>query len=317
MAGNPFHEGEIAVQRRAGESPMAERNGAVIGNKIPRGALAFVRQQPLAVAGARDINGRPWASLLLGKPGFLDPDEDGRSLRIHFDAAARRQSALFRQSIAATRMFGMLIIDLGSRRRLRINGRAASISADELLLNVDEAYPNCPKYIQRRSIRPGPQDTPLATRPQREGTVLDPELTALVRNADTFFVASAHRSHGVDVSHRGGDPGFVQVIDPATLKIPDYPGNSMFNTLGNLALNPNAGLVFPDFEGHRILQLTGATEILWEQSDEANETAGTRRFWRFHVRSWLETPILIPLASEFLDYSRFNPRIQAIRASPV
>ena len=94
MTINPFHEGEIAVQRRAGESPMAERNGAVIGNKIPRGALAFVRQQPLAVAGTRDINGRLWASLLLGKPGFLDPDDDRRSLRIHFDETARRDLAI-------------------------------------------------------------------------------------------------------------------------------------------------------------------------------------------------------------------------------
>ena len=307
MTSTPYHEGELAVQQRAGESHIAERNGVVIRDSIPRGALQFVRQQSLTVVGTQDTEGRLWATILFGEPGFLDPADNGRSLRVLLRAATRQQSDPFWKNITETRRFGMLAIELGSRRRLRMNGRAASIEADQLVLEIEEAYPNCPKYIQRRYVRRLPVKNPSVTNSHREGTSLDPELTALIRTADTFFVATAHPSRGVDVSHRGGNPGFVKVLDNATLRIPDYPGNSMFNTLGNLTLNRSAGLAFPDFEGRRVLQLTGTADISWDQADPANESGGTRRFWQFHPASWLETPITDPVAAEFLDYSPFNP----------
>ena len=107
------------------------------------------------------------------------------------------------------------------------------------------------------------------------------------------------------------------MLDRATLRIPDYPGNSMFNTLGNLALNRNAGLAFPDFEGHRVLQLTGTADILWDQADPANETAGTGRFWHFHLDSWLGTPIPDAITSEFLDYFSLQPpSLSEVRFGP-
>ena len=309
MTTAPFHEGELAIQLRAGESQVADRNGVMIRDTIPRGALQFIRQQPMTVVGTQDKEGRLWASLLFGKPGFLDPADDGRALRVLLSESGPHQADPFWRNIAATRRFGMLVIDLGSRRRLRVNGRAASMSAEELILEIEEAYPNCPKYIQRRHVRQLFHGTHVATSSShREGSALDPELTALIGNADTFFVASAHPSGGLDVSHRGGNRGFVKVLDQATLRIPDYQGNGMFNTLGNLALNRNSGLVFPDFEGRRALQLTGTADILWNQADPTNETGGTGRYWQLHLDSWLETSIPDSVAFEFLDHSPFNPQ---------
>lgn len=310
MSHTRYHEGELAIQQRARESQIAERNGIVIKDTIPRSALPFIREQPMAVLGTQDTQGRLWASVLFDKPGFLDPADDRRSVRVLLNQTARQQSDPFWRNIAENRRFGMLIMDLGSRRRLRINGRAASVSADELTLGVEEAYPNCPKYIQRRHIRYFSGGTHSTRSSDREGTTLDSALATLIRNADTFFVATAHPDRGVDVSHRGGNPGFVKVLDNRTLRIPDYPGNSMFNTLGNLALNPNAGLAFPDFEGNRVLQFTGTADILWDQVDRTNETAGTGRFWEFHLNSWLEAPTRDTIASEFLDYSPFNPQFE-------
>jgi predicted pyridoxine 5'-phosphate oxidase superfamily flavin-nucleotide-binding protein len=249
--------------------------------------------------------------VLFGQPGFLDPCDDGRALRIVLNQATRHESDPFWRNIRAAHGLGTLVIDSGSRRRLRINGRARSVSAAELMLDIDEAYPNCPKYVQRRHVRRLPHDTAFTLGPRREGTSLDPEATACIRGADTFFVASAHPSHGLDVSHRGGNPGFVKVLDGVTLIIPDYAGNGMFNTLGNLSLNRNAGLAFPDFDGHRVLQLTGTAGILWDQPDEANETGGTGRFWQFHLDAWLETPITAPMGAELLEYSPFNPPFEA------
>ncbi len=303
----PYHEGEVAVQRRANEAHIAERNGAVIASTIMRGALAFLRQQPMAGLGSQDKEGRLWASLLFGNPGFLEPASDGRSLRILLGEADRQPADPLWRNIAINPQIGMLVIELGSRRRIRVNGRA-SLQADQVLLQVDESYPNCPKYIQRRHVhRVAAVRSSQAGDPQ-QGVALDPERSALLRRADTFFVATAHPSRGTDASHRGGNPGFVKVLDESTLRIPDYQGNSMFNTLGNLAVNPIAGLVFPDFENRRILQLTGTAEILWDQADAAGESGGTGRFWHFHSEHWVETRLPGSITSEFLDYSPYNPK---------
>jgi hypothetical protein len=73
----------------------------------------------------------------------------------------------------------------------------------------------------------------------------------------------------VDVSHRGGKPGFVRVdIDGGrgVLTIPDFRGNFMFNTLGNLAADPRAGLLLVGFEHGGTLQLSGRARIEWDQS---------------------------------------------------
>lgn len=303
----PYHEGEMAVQRRANEANIAERNGAVVANTIMRGALAFLRQQPMAVLGSQDQEGRLWASLLFGNPGFLDPANDARSLRILLSEADRQPADPLWRNIATNPQIGMLVIELGSRRRLRINGRVSS-KADQVLLEVDEAYPNCPKYIQRRHVRRLASDHSFAAQEAQQGVVLDAERTALIRRADTFFVATRHPTRGADASHRGGNPGFVKVLDESTLRIPDYRGNSMFNTLGNLAVNPSAGLVFPDFENSRVLQLSGTVEILWDQADPKGESGGTGRFWDFHVEHWLETQLPNSIAWELLDYSPYNPK---------
>ena len=140
------------------------------------------------------------------------------------------------------------------------------------------------------------------------GIFLVPQL-AMIKKADTLFVASAHPERGVDASHRGGNPGFVRIIDDLTLRIPDYLGNSMFNTLGNLAVNPRAGLVFVDFEQGTTLQVIGRGEVLWDQEDPQDETGGTKRFWELHIDSWLQIEKAHELEWSFLDYSPYNPQL--------
>ena len=134
-----------------------------------------------------------------------------------------------------------------------------------------------------------------------------PEQQALIRAADTFFVASAHPDRGVDASHRGGNPGFVRVVDDRRIRTPDYPGNCMYNTLGNFVVNAKAGLIFVDFERHRTLQLIGRPEILWDEDDPDHETGGTKRYWELHVDRWQETDDAHQLQWSFLDYSTYNP----------
>ncbi|RYZ38987.1 MAG: pyridoxamine 5'-phosphate oxidase [Sphingobacteriales bacterium] len=202
---------------------------------------------------------------------------------------------------------GSLFIELDSRRRLRVNG-TCTIWGSMIHITVQQAYPNCPKYIQRRVMNmPDYFETTQAV--STTGTALDKATLEWIRKADTFFIASAAMDDHVDVSHRGGNPGFITITEDGRLKIPDYPGNSLFNTLGNIIQNPRVGLLFIDFDNRRALQLTGMAELLFDQRSEMDLrlTMGTGRFWLFHPEQWIHTTEHHQVAWNLLDYSPFNP----------
>ena len=303
---NLYHEGELIVQERVGVLEEGKRNAAAIADSIVKGALKFIDQQPMAVLGSVDVDHNVWASVLVGKPGFLDAVDD-RTVMFDLAQTARNTHDPFWENIAHRPEIGMLVIELASRRRLRINGRISRESDDRLRLDVAESYPNCPKYIQRRHVTTNLVGSGESPGEPNRGIALGPGQRDTIVAADTFFVASAHPERGVDASHRGGKPGFVRIIDDRRLRTPDYTGNCMYNTLGNFIVNPRAGLVFIDFERHRTLQLIGRPEILWDVDDVDHETGGTKRYWELYVDRWLETDNAHPLQWSFQDYSPHNP----------
>ena len=84
---------------------------------------------------------------------------------------------------------------------------------------------------------------------------------AFIEALDCFFLATADE-HGVPTcSYKGGDPGFVRVLDPRTLAFPNYDGNGMYLSMGNLTRNPEVGLLFIDFERRRRLRIQGVASI--------------------------------------------------------
>ena len=299
-----FHPGERAVQLRAGEAAIAERNGTVIAASILGGARGFIGKQFMVVLASSDADGRAWSSVVYGKPGFVSAAGD--ALIALAVATGRRDSAdPFWTNIAVNPAVGMLFIELGTRRRYRINGVVSHEDEAGLEITVQEAYPNCPKYIQRRALRSlsldGEADG-VAT-----GNSIGGSIDALLRAADTVFVASATAATGADASHRGGPRGFVQVTGPRTLRIPDYHGNSIFNTLGNVEVDARFGLSVPDFEGGRLLQLSGRARLLWDQDDPQGLTGGTGRFLEVEVERWILRQVAQRLEWEYLDASPFNP----------
>ena len=305
---SPYHAGELQVQERVGVLSEGAKNAQVIQDSIVKGALRYISQQPMAVLGSLDHEQNVWASVFVGKPGFMKADDE-RTVTFDLTTMVHNPHDPFWENIQQHPEVGMLAIELASRRRLRVNGKITRVSDDLLRLHVEESYPNCPKYIQRRQITTHLNGTDHAPLQSKRGDVLGPEQGAAITKADTFFVASAHPERGVDASHRGGNPGFVMVVDNRTLRIPDYPGNSMFNTLGNFAVNPRAGLIFLDFDSHRTIQLIGRPEILYDVDDPAGETGGTKRYWQFHLDRWLEIGHAPQLAWSFLDYSPYNPAV--------
>jgi predicted pyridoxine 5'-phosphate oxidase superfamily flavin-nucleotide-binding protein len=304
---SPFHEGELEVQERAGQQADAESNSAMIADKLYAGALNFIRQQQMAVLSTRDTDGHRWASVVFGHRGFLEPS-DRQSLHIAVPATERDPSDPLWKNLQSDPRLGLLVIELANRRRLRINGDA-QVTNKEILLNVTETFPNCPKYITKRELNVELAEVPEANSKVSEGTDLPPRLQEMIASADVLFLATGHVQRGNDASHRGGSPGFLEVVGKNTLRLPDYPGNGLFNSLGNVAGDPQVGLLIPDFEHGRQLQLAATAKILWGQPDPQGKTGGTNRFVEFKIGRWLERPLPARLKSSVINYSPYNPAV--------
>jgi predicted pyridoxine 5'-phosphate oxidase superfamily flavin-nucleotide-binding protein len=298
----------LAVQARAGVLEAARPLARGIRPTVPPAAADFLSRQPFAVVGGGDRGGGVWASLLSGAPGFLRA-LDARAVRI--DAAPGPDDPLA-DGLRPGEPAGLLAIELRSRRRMRLNGTVEVRHGRGITVRARQVYSNCPKYIQRRvweaaepRADPAPGRLPVAGRGRRSAT-LSPAQRRWIGAADTFFFASRHPEAGADASHRGGLPGFVRVADERTLVFPDYPGNNMFNTLGNLAVDPRSGLLFVDFERGATLQVTGRAEVIWDPA-RAAPFPGAERLVEFRVEAVAEVDDATELRARLTDYSPFNP----------
>lgn len=283
----PFHADELAAQALAQQSSP----GTGIRPFMPDQHREFFAGLAYFFVATADRDGWPVASVLAGLPGFVH-SPDPATLRIDaLPVAADPASAGLRPGEA----IGMLGLDLTNRRRNRANGVVGAIDAAGFTVAITQSFGNCAQYIQVR--RPTPQQTaPVpAPVPAEELTGLDAAAIQLVADADTFFVASRSRgglAAGVlDMSHRGGRPGFVGVTG-SELRIPDFRGNRFFNTLGNLLGEPRAGLLFADFDTGELLQLQGRVAIDWSPAGDL--PAGTQRVWRFTVERGWRRPRALP-----------------------
>ncbi|HEY9631624.1 MAG TPA: pyridoxamine 5'-phosphate oxidase family protein [Coleofasciculaceae cyanobacterium] len=301
---SPFHRGELAIQARLGVLDRIDRQGRrMIRDYLPEQHQQFFAQLPYVIVGTVDAAGNPWASILVGEPGFLSSPDD-RTLNI----AAR---PLLADPLASTltegRDIGLLGIELHTRRRNRLNGRVTATHADGFEVQVKQSFGNCPQYIQARLLELKEE----AASPSAQAiATLGAAEQAMIAASDTFFIATAYfdasagNASGVDVSHRGGKPGFVRIDDEQTLTVPDFSGNSQFNTFGNLALNPHAGLLFMDFSQGDLLYLTGSAEVIWEGAEIA-AYAGAERLFRFRLAQGYRVEASLPLRGSSPEFSPF------------
>ena len=268
MNASPFHAGEQALQTAVGMRERMEQVGRnVIRTHMPEQHRELFERLPVMWLGTLDKHGQPWATAVTGAPGFADTP-DPQTLAVAAQLAQNDPAAAGLKPGAAV---GMLGLEPHTRRRNRMNGLVSKVDDQGFAVSVVQSFGNCPRFIQARE--------PIAGAPHLPGVALaeGPSLSAaargLIERADTFFIASSSAAHieragqggaGVDVSHRGGPPGFVQIVssqDGDTLTLPDYQGNVMFNTLGNLMLWPHAGLLFVGWETGDVLQLAATAQI--------------------------------------------------------
>lgn len=304
---SPFHAGEREIQSRVGKREKMEGFGRrMIRSFMPDQHREFYAQLPFLVVGSVDGAGWPWASIVPGRPGFL-ASPDAETLKV---SAGAIPGDPLQGTIAEGTPLGLLGIEVPTRRRNRMNGRVSGTASTGFTVSVDQAFGNCPQYIQTRSVEfirePG-TGTPQVDRLR----TLNDKARSLITNADTFFVSSYVRpaddpaSEGVDVSHRGGRPGFVKV-EGDTLTVPDYAGNNHYNTLGNFLINPRAGLTFVDFSTGDLLMLSGTAEILWEDDPEVKAFAGAERGWRVTLDHGIHLQDALPFRSELKESSPAN-----------
>ncbi len=303
MATTPYHAGEQEMQRKTGEEIPAYRNSRIIVSHIVPGAVQYIEQQPFVVVSSQDRKGRLWSSVLSGEKGYINV-LDEKTLRLDKRLIQSNPADSFWENVQEHPYAGMLFIEPASRGRYRLNGQIR-LEQNQLFITVKQAYVNCPKYIQRRLATRG--ETPVYPAAVIRGTGLTHELTRWIQGTDTFFVGSSNGGQELDASHRGGNPGFIEVLNDATLRIPDYEGNSMYNTLGNFLVYPQAGLLFLDFENHRTLQLTGTASLQWPDKLLDLQGTDTGRAWTFATDKWVLMENIKNLDWTFIDYSPFNP----------
>jgi predicted pyridoxine 5'-phosphate oxidase superfamily flavin-nucleotide-binding protein len=276
--GSPYHPGELAVQARAGVRNEAARVGHSIHDAIPPIAARFLEERSWVVIATAEEDGRPWISLLAGSPGFVRV-EGARTVTL---AATPRPGDPLERTVSGSGYAGLLAIDLATRRRMRLNGALHREPDGRLRIEASQVFANCPRYIHQR---PDPLP-PGAGGSARRGEVLTDRQRDWIRGADTCFIGTLHPGHGADASHRGGPPGFIQV-DGQRLVWPDYAGNMMYTTLGNITEHPRAGLLVPDFATGALLLVSGQAGIVWDEARVAR-VPGAERLVELEVDAVVE-----------------------------
>jgi len=291
MPTSPFHAGEQHWQSVVGRRDHVESIGQrVIRDHMPDQHRAFFPLLPSVVVGVLDENGHPWASAVCGPPGFAwSPDARTLSLDAELPPGDPARVGWRHGS-----QVGLLGLQHATRRRNRLNGTLLLGDDGRATVAVRQSFGNCPKYIQVRACDFVPAWQPAdakVTSALSDGG-LTPLAEQLIRQADTFFIASSSAgasshnllpSDGVDVSHRGGPAGFVGVERDAegrlVLRWDDYPGNQLFNTLGNIEVQPRVGLLFLDVALGGWLWLQGLAHVTG-QAERRVHVRPTAAWWR-------------------------------------
>jgi ferredoxin-NADP reductase/predicted pyridoxine 5'-phosphate oxidase superfamily flavin-nucleotide-binding protein len=317
--GSTWHAGEVALQRQAGVADrMKDLGRRVVRDYMPDQHRAFFAQLPFVALGSVDADGDAWATLVAGKPGFVQSPDPHR-LRVNAMPEPRDPAAAGVREGAAVALLG---IELHTRRRNRMNGIVRELDAGGFAVDVGQSFGNCPQYIQIRNFTFTREPSVTSD----AAPIISNELTGRAREiiaaADTFFVASyadrgadansganggangnadnvdghaaAASRREVDVSHRGGNTGFVRIGADGVLTIPDFAGNLFFATLGNIVVNGRAGLVFVDFATGDLLQITGDASVDTD-SPEVAAFQGAERLWRVKPRRVVYRPRALPL----------------------
>ncbi|KEY69118.1 hypothetical protein S7711_04901 [Stachybotrys chartarum IBT 7711] len=318
-----WHQGEEAMHQLL--KVPSHDNPTVQG--LPRSYAMRVTQSPLVALGTIDAEGRPWTSIWGGERGFAQPVAQGV---LGFNSGVDTQhdpvfgalwngsgevGKVVEYSDVGGRVMSALAIDLDTRDRVKLAGRmiaGAQTGEQEaqMAMLVTESLGNCPKYLNRKKIEPHDVRPELVA----DGLPLPTEAVDLLDKADVWFISSTN-GETMDTNVRGGMPGFTRVLknaeDGVQLVYPEYSGNRLYQSLGNIKSNPLVGLVVPDFDTSNVLYLTGSASILLGK-EASSLISRTKLAVKISVTSARFVKSGLPVRGSFLDYSPYSPPVRRL-----
>ncbi|OKH11408.1 pyridoxamine 5'-phosphate oxidase family protein [[Limnothrix rosea] IAM M-220] len=293
---SPFHDGEMAVQELAGVRTKAEKIGRrFIRDFMPAEHQEFYGQLPFIFVGSLDEKSRLWASILTSKQAFIFSPDDKT---LNFQATPLLGDRLA-DNLKLDANLGFLGIELHTRRRNRVNGKVTAIAPDNFTVNVTQSFGNCPQFIHKRNLVWLPERFENSASQAQTFDHFTEEITEIIRQADSFYLATSFNdkyeqgNEGVDMSHRGGKPGFVKIEGDRSFIFPNFAGNNFYNSLGNLHLNNRIGVLFIDFKTGNLVSLTGTAEILWE-GEQLENFKGAEQLIRVTAEEIIFLPKILP-----------------------
>lgn len=300
-----WHEGERKLQALAGTRERLEQRGhVVIRDHMPDQHREFFTDRNQMFLSTLDASGQPWATLIEGDVGFVTSPTPRRLSIAAMLPLGDPAADGFRDGAP----IGAVGLEFATRRRNRVNGTISMLPGGQgFSIDVVQSFGNCPQYIQTRKFA-GVLRSPSDHHPPVQSRELTDAALAVIRAADTFFIASRSgtpgtaRSEGLDMSHRGGRPGFVVGSSPTTLAFPDYRGNTFFNTLGNLQLDPRCGLLFIDFMTGTTVQLAGRGKVVFDP-DFCRQWPGAERAVIVEIDHAVSTEQRSEFSWDFLAYA--------------
>lgn len=299
---SPFHQGELEIQRMTGEQDNANNLAGLIQKTVMPAALEFITHQSIIWIGVKDEHNQHWAFPIFGSPGFIQPNQ-GQIMDIDLSDQYQIPSQWLNY-LNKGNSIGCLVIELSTRRRLRINGIITKIIKNKLQIEVHQSFPNCPKYIRRRTIKDVLDFTQFVL--TATGKELNENIITIINHSDTAFVTSSG-PNGIDISHRGGECGFIKTAGDNKIIVPDYAGNSMYSTLGNFKINSFGSLIIVDFDKGCYLQVHGKINIFINKDNPDLNTGGSLRYWELIIDEWQLYTIDKRINWQSLDFSPFNP----------
>ncbi|OAL07133.1 hypothetical protein IQ06DRAFT_288898 [Phaeosphaeriaceae sp. SRC1lsM3a] len=255
--------------------------------EFPPAHGARIASNHLLSVGALDDEGRPWSTIWGGERGFAKRIAKGvLEIRALVDRqydpvvqnllASSTQGEPARPVTTERKFMSGMSIDFDSRDRVKVMGRLLTgetrdyddkVGEIQLAMAVQESTGNCPKYINKRDVRAHVPSPHLVS----HSLPLHQQAVDLIHKTDVIFISSTN-GDSMDTNHRGGPSGFVRVASNeaaredgsggVVLVYPEYSGNRLYQSLGNLYLNPKIGIAVPDFDTSNVLYLTGTAQLL-------------------------------------------------------
>jgi uncharacterized protein len=249
-----YHEGELHIQSKMGIDAKRDNLINMVRKDMPFLAYTFLKELNLCVLVLNTNEKNLFSTAVYGLKSFIEIKDDMKII-INLENCSFIPKDFFEKELLN---IGFIGLNFELARRIRINGKA-KIENNQIIVDIEELYSNCPKYFNKRILH---------GQLEKKGKVeiyrnyfMDEDFINVITNSDTFFLSSFHKDKGLDISHKGGENGFVKVLSPTKLEFMDKKGNNVYNSLGNIYTNPYANMLFIDFDRHSIYQLFVKVEI--------------------------------------------------------